>query len=119
MIVPRIHVRTIDLSMLRIETFRRDIVTSALRARDMTLGPHRHSPDDIRVAVEAIDDVIETCSPHLMGNWVTAYVRPNQGQPQLLTTYEIREVSLLNLDLLFRTYTLFDNLHMLYTYRQP
>jgi len=46
------------------------------------------------VAVEAIDDVIEACSPRLMGNWVTAYVRPDQGQPHLLTTYEIREVSL-------------------------
>ena len=94
MIVPNIRIRSIELDdMASIEAFRRDIVAVALQARDMILGPHRFVADDLFAAIEAINTMIRTHSSFLIGNWVTVYVRPVGGQPQLLTTYAIREVS--------------------------
>jgi hypothetical protein len=93
MIMPSVRIRSIELSMPSIEAFRHDIVAGAFRARDMILGPHRYLAEDLLVAIEAINATIHAVSPLLVGNWVTAYVRPVGGQPQLLTTYEIREVS--------------------------
>ncbi len=93
MIAPNIRICSIELGMASIEAFRRDIVAIALQARDMILGPHCYVADDLHAAIEAINTMIQAISPLLVGNWVTAYVRPVGGQPQLLTTYEIREVS--------------------------
>jgi hypothetical protein len=93
MIASNVRVRSIELSMPSIEAFRRDIVAIALQARDMILGPRRYVADDLYAAIEAINTMIRTHSSVLVGNWVTAYVRPVGGQPQLLTTYAIREVS--------------------------
>ena len=93
MIMPSVRIRSIELSMPSIEAFRHDIVAGAFRARDMILGPHRYLAEDLLVAIEAINATIHAVSPLLVGNWVTAYVRPVGGQLQLLTTYEIREVS--------------------------
>ena len=93
MIMQNIRIHSIELSMLSIEAFHRDIVACALQARDMIVGQHRYLADDLRVAIEAIKTTIEATSPLLAGNWVTAYVMPVQDHPQLLTTYEIREVS--------------------------
>jgi hypothetical protein len=92
MSVPNIRVCSIELSMPSFEAFRRNIVASALQARDMTLGPLRYFADDLRVAIEAIGTMIQAVSPLLVGNWVTAYVKSVRGQLQLLTTYEIRDV---------------------------
>ncbi len=82
MIVLNVHIHSIELSMPSIEAFRRDIVVSALQARDMTLGPRRYFADDLHVAIEAIDTMIQAVSPLLVGNWVKAYVKPVRGQPQ-------------------------------------
>ena len=91
--MPNVRIRSIELSMPSIEAFRHDIVAGAFRARDMILGPRRYLADDLLVAIEAINAMIHAISPLLVGNWVTAYVMPMGGQPQILTTYEIHEVS--------------------------
>ncbi len=98
--MPNVRICLIELSMLSIEAFCRDIVAGALQARDMILGPHCYLAEDLLVAIEAINTMILAVSPLLVGNWVTAYVRPVHGQPQLLTTYEIREVSANPFDIL-------------------
>ncbi len=93
MIASNVRVRFIELSMPSIEAFRRNIVASALQARDMTLGQHRYFAHGLRVAIEAIDTMIQDVSPLLVGNWVTAYVKSVHGQLELLTTYTICVVS--------------------------
>ena len=93
MIASNVRVRSIELSMPSIEAFRRNIVASALQARDMTLGPHCYFAHGLHVAIEAIGTMIRDVSPLLVGNWVTAYVKSVRGQLQLLTTYEICVVS--------------------------
>ena len=59
MIASNVRVRFIELSMPSIEAFRRNIVASALQARDMTMGPHHYFADDLRVAIEAIGNMIQ------------------------------------------------------------
>jgi hypothetical protein len=93
MIASNVRIRSIELSMPSIEAFRRNIVVSALQARDMTLGLHRYFAHGLLEAIEAIGTMIWGVSPLLVGNWVTAYVKSLRGQLQLLTTYEIRMVS--------------------------
>ncbi len=89
MIMPSIHVHFIELSMPTILAFRSNIVASALQARDMTLGPHHHFPDELHVTIKAIGSMIQAVSPLLVRNWVTAYVKPARGHSQLLTTYKV------------------------------
>jgi hypothetical protein len=67
MFVPNVHICSIELGMLSIEASRRDIIGSALQARDMTLGPRRYVADDLRVAIEAIGTMILTVSHLLVG----------------------------------------------------
>ena len=93
MIMSSIRVHSIELSMPSIEAFRRNIVASALQARDMTLGLHRYFAHGLLEAIEAIGSMIRGVFPLRAGNWVTAYVKSLRGQSQLLTTYEIRVVS--------------------------
>ena len=90
-----VRICLIELSMPSIEAFRRDIVAGALQARDMILGLHCYLAEDLLVAIKAIDTMIQAVSPLLVGNWVMVYVKPVRGQPQLLTTYKIRMVSLI------------------------
>ena len=80
MSAPNIHVRVIEVIMPLNEAFRRNIVVSALQARDMTLGPHRYVVNDLHGAIEAINDLIQGVSPLLVGNRVTAYVKSVRSQ---------------------------------------
>jgi hypothetical protein len=83
----------IDSMMVSIQGFCQEIIEFVNLAKSKLRGGHRHHIRELCESVEAIGELIEDVSPHLVGKWVTAYVQSERDPLQLLTTHEIRIVS--------------------------
>ena len=83
----------VNLMMVSIRGFRRDIVEVVNVAKSKLHGGHRHHIEDLCDSIEAIRGLIQDLSPLLIGKWVTVYVQSGSCSSQLLTTHEIRIVS--------------------------